>query len=80
MIADVYPASLSGPIHFGPVPRDAELACEEVFGPVLSALILEGEADALALANGTEYGLIAGVWTNDNACALRGGYRSGRSM
>ena len=59
------------PVLFGPVPRDAELACEEVFGPVLSALIFEDEADALALANGTEYGLIAGVWTNDNARALR---------
>lgn len=53
------------PALFGPVPRDHALAREEVFGPVLSVLPFEDEADAVALANGTDYGLVAGVWTQD---------------
>lgn len=59
------------PTLFGPVPREHELAREEVFGPVLAALPFEDEADALQLANGTEYGLIAGVWTRDGARQMR---------
>jgi aldehyde dehydrogenase (NAD+) len=59
------------PVFFGPVPRDAELAKEEVFGPVLAALPFEDEADAIALANGTDYGLLAAVWTENAGCLLR---------
>ena len=59
------------PVVFGPVPRDNALAFDEVFGPVLAAIPFEDEADAVALANGTEYGLIAGVWTRDGSRALR---------
>ncbi|MBV8095614.1 MAG: aldehyde dehydrogenase family protein [Acetobacteraceae bacterium] len=51
------------PALFGPVPRANALAQEEVFGPVLAALPFEDEADAIALANGTDYGLLAAVWT-----------------
>ena len=58
------------PTFFGPVPRDAALAFEEVFGPVLAAMPFEDEADAIALANGTDYGLLAGVWT-ENAGRLQ---------
>jgi aldehyde dehydrogenase (NAD+) len=43
----------------------AEIACEEVFGPVLTVLPFEGEVEALELANRTRYGLAAGVWTLD---------------
>jgi aldehyde dehydrogenase (NAD+) len=53
------------PTLFGPVPRNHALACEEVFGPVLVALPFADEADAIALANGTEYGLLAAVWTEN---------------
>ncbi|HWH73131.1 MAG TPA: aldehyde dehydrogenase family protein [Methylibium sp.] len=53
------------PTLFGPVPRTHALACEEVFGPVLAALPFEDEADAIALANGTDYGLLAAVWTEN---------------
>jgi aldehyde dehydrogenase (NAD+) len=53
------------PTLFGPVPRDAALAREEVFGPVLVALPFDDEADAIALANDTEYGLLAAVWTEN---------------
>ncbi|MEI4473002.1 aldehyde dehydrogenase family protein [Frigidibacter sp. MR17.24] len=59
------------PVVFGPVPRDNALARDEVFGPVLAAIPFEDEADAVALANGTDYGLIAGVWTRDTARAIR---------
>ena len=42
---------------------DAELAQHEVFGPVLAASPFDGEDGAIELANGTRYGLAAGVWT-----------------
>ncbi|MBK0392554.1 aldehyde dehydrogenase family protein [Ramlibacter algicola] len=59
------------PIVFGPVPRDNAIACEEVFGPVLAALAFDDEEDAVALANGTDYGLVAAVWTRDGDRAAR---------
>ena len=59
------------PALYGPVPEDAELACDEVFGPVLAALPFEDEADAVRLANATEYGLVAGIWTRDAGRLMR---------
>jgi aldehyde dehydrogenase (NAD+) len=53
------------PVVFGPVPPAHALAQEEVFGPVLAAFQFETEEEALALANGTEYGLVAAVWTRN---------------
>jgi aldehyde dehydrogenase (NAD+) len=47
------------------VENDDTVACEEVFGPVLSVLTFEDEADALAKANDTEFGLAAAVWTEN---------------
>ena len=66
-IADGVPATgcYVTPTLFGPVPRDAALAREEVFGPVLAAMPFDDEADAIALANGTDYGLLAAVWTEN---------------
>ena len=61
----------SVPTLFGPVPRNHRLACEEVFGPVLSVLPFEDEADAVALANATDFGLLAGVWTRDGGRQTR---------
>jgi aldehyde dehydrogenase (NAD+)/betaine-aldehyde dehydrogenase len=49
----------------------SELFNEEVFGPVLVAAPFADEEEAIALANGTPYGLVAGVWTNDLARAHR---------
>ena len=59
------------PTLFGEVPRADALANEEVFGPVLSLMPFEDEADAIALANGTPYGLVAGVWTRDAKRSIR---------
>ena len=53
------------PVLFGPVPPTATLACEEVFGPVLAAMPFSDEREAIALANGTPYGLLAAVWTEN---------------
>ena len=66
------PASLSdgffvAPIVFGPAPADNALVCQEVFGPVLVAQVFDTEEEAVELANGTEFGLVAGVWTRDGA-------------
>ena len=55
------------PALFGPVPRDHGLACQEVFGPVLSAIPFKDEEDAVRLANATDYGLIGAVWTTNGA-------------
>ena len=53
------------PTLFGDVPRASALAQQEVFGPVLAAFSFEDEADAIALANGTDYGLLGAVWTEN---------------
>jgi len=59
------------PMLFGPVPRDHELAHAEAFGPLLGAIPFEDEADAVKLANATEYGLVAAVWTENGALQQR---------
>ncbi|MFC9808529.1 aldehyde dehydrogenase family protein [Streptomyces griseoaurantiacus] len=53
------------------VPADATLAREEVFGPVLTVRRVEGEAEAFAAVNDSEYGLQAGVFTHDLETAFR---------
>ena len=52
------------------VPREAELACEEVFAPICAILAARDVDDAIALANATPYGLVASVFTRDLDMAM----------
>ena len=53
------------------VPVEHRLAQEEVFGPVLAAMAFRNEDHAVELANATQFGLVAGVWTRDGARQFR---------
>ncbi|MEV6993889.1 aldehyde dehydrogenase family protein [Streptomyces sp. NPDC093228] len=59
------------PTVLADVPADTTLACEEVFGPVLTVLKVSGEAEAFAAVNDSKYGLQAGVFTRDLQAAFR---------
>lgn len=72
-IADGAPAGgrYVAPILFTGVPTDHALFQEEIFGPVALVTAFEDETEALALANATRYGLVAGVWTRDGDRQMR---------
>src|SRR6185369_4917807 len=59
------------PTIFDRVDPSAAIAREEIFGPVGVALDIEGEEQAVGLANGLGYGLAAGIYTSDISRALR---------
>ncbi|MFD6418908.1 aldehyde dehydrogenase family protein [Streptomyces sp. NPDC060194] len=59
------------PTVLAELPADTTLACEEVFGPVLSIQKVDGEAEAFAAVNASKYGLQAGVFTHDLQTAFR---------
>lgn len=59
------------PVLLSDVPPEHRLAQEEIFGPVLCAIPFDTEQEAVRIANGTPYGLVAGVWTQDGGRQLR---------
>jgi betaine-aldehyde dehydrogenase len=52
-------------------PRTDRTVTEEIFGPVVTVLPFDDEADAVALANDTPYGLSGSIWTDNLSRALR---------
>ena len=59
------------PTIFTNVTNDMRIAREEVFGPVLSVIRFKDEAEALEIANDTDFGLAAGIWTQNMGRAFR---------
>ena len=59
------------PTLFADVPPDHVLAQEEIFGPVQVVIPFDDEEDAIRIANGTDFGLVASVWTLSGARQMR---------
>ncbi len=59
------------PHLFSDVSDDHILAKDEIFGPVQVIMPFDTEDEAIKIANGTDYGLVASIWTNDGARQMR---------
>ena len=63
--------SFIAPTLFGMVDPNHALAQEEIFGPIQVLIPFDDEEDAIKIANGTKFGLVAGIWTSDGSRQLR---------
>ena len=59
------------PTLLADLPGDHVLAREEIFGPVQGIIAFDDEDDAVRIANGTDYGLVAGIWSRDGGRQMR---------
>jgi len=59
------------PTVLEPTTNDVRASREEIFGPVAAVIPFDGEADAIAIANDTIYGLSGSIWSGDGGRALR---------
>ncbi|MGI9355235.1 MAG: aldehyde dehydrogenase family protein, partial [Rhizobiaceae bacterium] len=59
------------PILFAGVSADHTLAQDEIFGPVQVIIVFDDEEEAVTIANGTQYGLVASVWSTNGARQMR---------
>ncbi|MSU88584.1 aldehyde dehydrogenase family protein [Rhodobacteraceae bacterium 2CG4] len=69
------PGHFMAPTVIADVLPSARVAQQEIFGPVLCVTPFDTEAEAIRIANGTEFGLVAGVFTRDLSRALRTAHR-----
>ncbi len=72
---DVTDDGLIRPTVIGNPPPDAKVSCDEVFGPVCTVTAVDSFDEAIELANGTRFGLQAGVFTSDIRLALNAAQR-----
>ena len=70
-VAALKPGLYVQPTLFSHASNTMRVAREEIFGPVLTAIAFDDEAEALKMTNDTPYGLTAYVWTSDTGRALR---------